>query len=45
MADIAVGMFFILACTSLSGLFVYLFRDQIRPEKCKADGFHGDGGG
>jgi hypothetical protein len=41
MADIAVGVLFILACASLYGLAVYLFRDQIWPEKynAKADGF------
>jgi hypothetical protein len=36
MADIAVGVAFTLACASLYGLAVYLFRDQIWPEKYKA---------
>ena len=40
MADIAMGVLFVLACASLSGLTVYLFRDQIWPEKYKAGGFH-----
>jgi hypothetical protein len=35
MADIARLVLFILACTSLCGLGVYLFRDQIWPEKYK----------
>jgi hypothetical protein len=33
MADIALVVPFILACASLYGLSVYLFRDQIWPEK------------
>jgi hypothetical protein len=33
MADIAVGVLFVLTCASLYGLAVYLFRDQIWPEK------------
>jgi len=33
MADIAQGALFIVACGSLYGLAVYLFRDQIWPGK------------
>jgi hypothetical protein len=36
MADIAAGVAFTLACASLYGLAVYLFRDQIWPEKYSA---------
>jgi hypothetical protein len=35
MADIAQVVLFILACAFLFGLGVYLFRDQIWPEKYK----------
>jgi hypothetical protein len=33
MTQIAQGALFVLACGSLYGLAVYLFRDQIWPEK------------
>jgi hypothetical protein len=36
MADIAQVAFFILACAFLFGLGLYLFRDQIWPEKYKS---------
>jgi len=36
MADIAAGAAFTLACASLYALAVYLFRDQIWPEKYNA---------
>ena len=36
MADIAQVVLFILACAFLYGLGVYLFRDQIWPEKYKS---------
>ena len=36
MADIAQVVFFILACAFLFGLGLYLFRDQIWPEKYKS---------
>ncbi len=46
MADIAVDVLFVMACASLYGLAVYLFRDQIWPDKynAKAHGAPSDRG-
>jgi hypothetical protein len=33
--NMAVGVLFILACSSLYGLAMFLFRDQLWPEKTK----------
>jgi len=38
MADFAQAVLFVLACAFLFGLGMYLFRDQIWPERYKSSG-------
>jgi hypothetical protein len=38
MADIAQAVLFVLACAFLFGLGLYLFRDQVWPERYKSSG-------